>query len=74
MMFDIYKNKRVIIESIERDNNGKCWIAFKNKDKDDDFFIKMNISDSRYHTIYNLLESDMELDINCKIIIESKLL
>ncbi len=74
MMFDIYKNKRAIIESIERDNNGKCWIAFKNKDKDDDFSIKLCISESRYQIINNLLEKDVELDINCRVIIESKLL
>jgi len=74
LMIDVYKNKNVEITEVYRDKDGKCWVVFESKDPDDVFKITVNITESRYQTILNLQSNDVELMINCKLVIESKIM
>lgn len=73
-LLDIYKNESVYINSLEKDDTGKCWVLLKNENPGDEFSLRIPISESRYQTLQYLFNQDVELDIKCNLRIESKIL
>ncbi len=73
-MIDIYKNDFVYIDSLKKDDAGKCWILLKPENQDDEFSLEFSISESRYQTLKDLLDQDTKLKIKCNLCIESKIL